>query len=126
MRTRLEGEGIEVSDYAPRLDQYIQANDSGGLLYYVVRCDGEPIGHATIYLTNDMHNGDLIAYEDTIYITPAHRNGTGKTLVKTILADLRTRGAKRAYVTPVTDLRVGKIWKRMGFKPVAEVLTYNF
>lgn len=126
MKDRLEGQGIFVSDYKPRLEQYFAAFRDGWLLNYVVRFDGEPVGHANVYLTNDMHNGDLIAQEDVLYVVPEHRNGVGKRLVKHVLEDLRKRGVKRVSVMALTDLRVAKIWRRMGFKDTAEMLTFTF
>lgn len=126
MQARLKADGIDVGDYNPRLDEYFRAFKGGWLLNYVVRLDGKAVGHSNVYLTNDMHNGELIAQEDTIYILPEHRNGIGKTLVKHILADLEARGVKRVMISPVTDLRVGKIWKRMGFREVASLMSYQF
>jgi len=73
-----------------------------------------------------MHNGEPIAQEDTIFIEKAHRNGIGRKLALFILDELRRRGVKRVTITPVTDLRVGKIWQRMGFRPMAQVMTYIF
>ncbi len=126
MKARLERDGHTVGDFAPRKDQYILAADGGWLLTYIVRLDGSAVGYSNVYLTNDMHNGDFIATEDAIYILPEHRNGIGKKLVKHILDDLKTRGVKRAIVTPVTDLRVAKIWRRMGFKDTASLMTFEF
>lgn len=126
MRARLASDGVIIGDYKPRLDEYFRAFEGGWLLNYVVRVDGKPVGHSNVYLTSDMHNGELIAQEDTIYIVPEHRNGIGKTLVKHILADLKQRGVKRVMISPVTDLRVGKIWKRMGFREVASLMSYQF
>lgn len=126
MQARLEADGIPIGDYNPRLKQYFEAMDGGWLLTFVVRSDGQAVGYSNVWLTQDMHNSELIGMEDTIYILPEHRNGIGKKLVKFILADLKGRGVKRAVITPVTDLRVAVIWKRMGFRPTAEVLTYVF
>lgn len=126
MKTRLSQQGIDVSDYNPRLKQYFEAFNGGWLLNYVVRLDGDAVGHANVYLTNDMHNGDLIAQEDVLYVVPEHRNGVGRKLVKHILDDLQKRGVKRVSVMALTDLRVAKIWRRMGFRDTAEMLTYTF
>lgn len=126
MQARLASDGVTIGDYAPRLDEYFRAFAGGWLLNFVVRKDGAAVGYSNVYLTNDMHNGELIAQEDTIYILPEHRNGIGKTLVKHILADLEARGVKRVVISPVTDLRVGKIWKRMGFRDVASLMSYQF
>lgn len=119
-------EGIMVSPFNPRLDQYFSANDSGWLLLFVLRCEEKAVGHATMYVTNDMHNGDLIASEDTIYASKDHRNGAGRKLMLAMMEHLRSIGVKRGYVAAVTDLRVEKIWKRMGFKPLATQMVYTF
>lgn len=125
MKTRLEQDGISVSDYNPRLDQYFEAFKSGWLRNYVVRHEGRPVGHANVYVTNDMHNNDLIAQEDVLYVVPEHRNGVGKKLVRHILEDLKPLGVKRVIISPVTDLRVAKIWRRMGFRDVANLMSYD-
>lgn len=126
MCDRLEREGISSSEYNPRLPLYFQAFSEGWLINYVVRIDGKAIGHSNVWLTNNMHNGDLIAREDTIYVLPEHRNGIGKKLVKFILADLKLRKVRHVFIEPVTDLRVAKIWRRMGFKDVAQKMIYEF
>jgi len=126
MQARLRSDGIEVGDFNPRIDEYHKAMNAGYLLTYVVRHEGAAVGYSNIYLTNDMHNSEPIAQEDTIFIDKPHRNGIGKTLAKYILEDLRARGVKRAHITAVTDLRVAKIWQRIGFRPVAQLLTYTF
>ena len=46
--------------------------------------------------------------------------------MKFALEDLRTRGIKRAIVNPVTDLRVAKMWRRIGFREVAVQMVYDF
>lgn len=126
MQARLAGQGVNIPEYNPRLKQYFQAFDAGYLINYVARFEGRPVGYSNVYLTNDMHNGEFIAQEDTIYVLPEHRNGLGKTLTKFILEDLRQRGVKRASVTALTDLRVAKLWQRLGFKHTAHHMTYIF
>jgi L-amino acid N-acyltransferase YncA len=73
-----------------------------------------------------MHNSDLIAREDTIYVLPEHRNGIGKKLVKVILEELKHRNVKRLHVSAMTDLRVAKLWSRMGFKESSTQMIYKF
>jgi len=126
MCERLAKDGIHYSPYNPRLDKYIESGDSGWLLTFVIRLEGAPVGYSNVYLTNDMHNGDLIAQEDTIFVLKEHRNGVGKKLVKVILEELKERGVKRALVSAMTDLRVAKLWRRMGFKEAATQMIYTF
>lgn len=126
MQKRLAGEGIDVPPFNMRLDVYMQYWRAGHLINYVARRDGKAVGYANVYLTNDMHNGELIAEEDAIYMLPEHRNGAGRLLAKFALADLKSRGVKRLNVQALTDLRVAKLWQRMGFKHTAHTMTFNF
>ena len=126
MTDRLKGQGIEMSPYAPRLNEYGAACDRGDLLTFVLRFDGVACGYSNIYITNDMHNQDLIATEDTIFVLKEHRNGIGKKLVVFVLDELKRRGVKRLLVNAMTDLRVAKLWGRMGFKEAATQMIYMF
>jgi GNAT superfamily N-acetyltransferase len=123
MRSRLSADGIEVGEYNPRLAQYFESFAGGWLLNYVLRFNGEAVGHAN--LTQDMHNSEPIAQEDMIYVVPEHRNGMGRKLAKYVLADLKRRGVKRLNIAAVTDLRAEKLWRRMGFRPTAAMMTHN-
>lgn len=123
---RLEKEGIKVSPYNPRLDQYFRAFREGWLLNFVARFEGKPVGHCNVYITNDMHNGDLIAQEDMLYVVPEHRKGLGRELTKAVLKELQARDVKRAYITTPTDPRVSHLCRRLGFKDLAQQLVYSF
>lgn len=127
MRERLASEGMHYPDYNPRLNAYKAANEAGELVLFVVRtADGEAVGHSSIWIAYDMHNGELISQEDTIYIRPDHRKGIGRTLTRVILGYLKMRGVKRANVTTMTDLRVSKMCARLGFKHTAHAMTLFF
>jgi len=126
MTDRLAKKGITYSSYAPRFDEYEKAWNGGWLLNFVLRDDGKVCGYCNVYLTNDMHNGDLIAQEDTLFVLQEHRNGIGKKLVQAVLVELKQRGVKRLVVSAMTDLRVAKLWGRMGFKEAATQMIYTF
>lgn len=126
MSNRLVSQGVSVSPYNPRLDEYFKASDGGWLKTFVVRTDGKPCGYALVYITTDMHNREMIAQEDVLFVLPEHRNGVGKRLVKFGLAFLKGAGVKHLTVSAVTDLRVAKLWRRMGFKDLATQMIYTF
>lgn len=126
MKARLENEGVKVADYDPRIDQYFKSSRDGWLKTFVVRYRGTVVGYSTIYVTHDMHNRELIATEDFIYVTPSHRNGTGRRLTKFVLDELRKLGVKRLHVTAITDTRAADLWKRLGFKDTARHMIYAF
>lgn len=126
MVERLASQGIEYSPYNPRLHEYGEACKRGDLINYVLRQNGVACGYANVYVTNDMHNGDLISQEDTLFVLKDHRNGVGKKIVQFVLEDLKSRGVKRLMVSAMTDLRVAKLWGRMGFKEAATQMIYEF
>lgn len=123
---RLKSQGVEVSSYNPRLDEYFKASDGGWLLTFVLWSDGEPCGYSNIYVTNDMHNRDKIASEDTLFVEKYHRNGIGRKFTKFGIEELRKRGVTRLLVSAVTDTRVAPLWARMGFKELAKQMVYTF
>jgi GNAT superfamily N-acetyltransferase len=126
MVERLANKGITYSPYNPRLHEYGESCKRGDLITYVLRLNGSACGYANVYLTNDMHNGDLISQEDTLFVLKDHRNGVGKKIVQFVLEDLKSRGVKRLMVSAMTDLRVAKLWGRMGFKEAATQMIYEF
>ena len=126
MVERLEGQGFKYSPYNPRLHEYGEACKRGDLINYVLRQNGVACGYANVYVTNDMHNGDLISQEDTLFVLKDHRNGVGKKVVQFVLEDLKSKGVKRLMVSAMTDLRVAKLWGRMGFKEAATQMIYEF
>ena len=126
MTDRLEEAGVKCSPYNPRLDEYIRASEGGWLLTFVLRHEGKACGYSNIYITNDMHNQDLIAQEDTVFVLKEHRNGIGRTLIKFFHEELKRRGVKRLNITTATDLRVSKLLGRMGYKHTAHAMTITF
>jgi predicted acetyltransferase len=126
MAARLKADGVEIEPFNPQTEVYFDYMRRGFLRTYVVRHEMQAVGYCNLYVTRDMHNSAKVATEDAIFITKAHRNGVGRKLVKFILADLATLGVKRVLITPVTDLRVGKIWARMGFREISTVMIYDF
>lgn len=123
MCARLEQDGFETSPYKPRLDEYVKASRGGWLLTFVLRFEGRAVGYSNIYVTNDMHNCDPIAQEDTIFVVQEHRNGSGRQLARAVHTELKLRGVKRLNVTTATDLRVSKWLARQGYKHTAHCMT---
>lgn len=118
--------GVEMAPFKPQLDRYIALNRAGQFLFYTVRYGGKPIAYSGMYLLPSMHTGLLIGREDTIYVEPEHRGRVGKALVRAILTDMQERGATQVLITPIGDSRLAKLWQRMGFRLIGQVMTYNF
>ncbi len=127
MQERQRALGIVTGPYNPRLETYFRANREGWLLHWVARTeDGEAVGYTNVYLTQDAHNQELIAQEDTVFVLKDHRKGVGRLLVKEMLAELKRRGVRRLNVTAATDPRATRLWERMGFRPAAVAMVYVF
>lgn len=107
-------------------DDYIEANRDKWLLHFVLRKDDIAIGYCNMWLAQDLRNGDLIAQEDSIFVSKQHRNGIGIKLAKTVIEDLRSRGVKRLIIAALDNTHAGRIWERLGFKRTAVMMEYNF
>lgn len=125
MSARLESIGVKQSPFKPRVEAYSKASNEGWLLTFVLRHDDRAVGYCNVYVTQDMHNGDLIAQEDTIYVVPEHRNGAGRMLAREVHAELKRRGVLRLNITTSTDLRVSKWLARQGYVHTAHCMTLN-
>lgn len=126
MSARLATQGVELSAFNPRYEEYARASRAGYLLVFRLDCDDAPVGYTLIYLTHDMHNRDFIAQEDTVYVLPEHRNGVGRRMMRAVHEELKRRGVKRLNITTGTDLRVSKLLARMGYKHTAHCMTLTF
>lgn len=123
---RMGDDAANMSPFNPRFDDYIAANDRGDMVHFLVRKDGAPVGYANVYLSLDMHNQDLIATEDAIFVMPGHRNGIGRKMTIGIVAALKAAGVKRAHMTAAIDPRAAALWGRLGFKKTGVRMTQFF
>lgn len=126
MVERMLEAGVKLSPYNPRLDEYFKAGNAGHLLTFVLKYEDKAVGYCNIYITNDMHNQDLIGQEDTIYVVPEHRRGAGRLLSQRVHEKLKNLGVKRLSITTSTDLRVKSWLERQGYKHTAHHMTITF
>ena len=127
MRSRLLALGVETAPYDPRWDTYFEYERAGHFLTFVGRLDGKAVGYANIYITSDMHNRELIASEDTLYVDPEHRGkSAGRDIVECVHATLKGLGVKRLNVTTATDLKVAAWLEKRGYKHTAHNMTICF
>lgn len=125
MVERRAAAGEHCPPFNPRLDEYYRASRGKYLVTFIVRYDGAPCGYINMYVTNDMHNHEPIAQEDSMFVLKAHRNGIGRKLVLFGIEEMRRRGVKKIIVSAMVDLRVSKLWARMGFKNLAQQMIYQ-
>lgn len=126
-KARYDAEGISSGEYNPQLETYFDYARSGILLTFIARTGGEPIGYSNIYVVNDMHDSELIAQEDAIYVLPQHRGaGAGDLLVRTVHQVMKDRNVKRLNITTSTDLKVANWLMKHGYKHTAHCMTVSF
>lgn len=126
MCERREKEGEICPPFNPRLDEYFRASRGKYLITFVLRYNELACGYINMYITNDMHNHEPIAQEDSMFVLKEHRNGMGRKLVLFGMEELKRRGVKKIIVSAMVDLRVSKLWARMGFKNLAQQMIYQF
>ena len=60
----------------PSYEVMAERETAGGLMQFTARsASGELVGHMRIYITPSAHTQTLVATEDTLFITQAHRGG---------------------------------------------------
>ena len=117
--------GIPVFAFNPDVERYAYAEECGLFACYVVRFNGDAVGYMNVKIGADTRTGVMMAQEDALYITPDHRRGIGLKLVRHVIEELKHLGVKRLFVSSVTDPRADKLWKRIGFKPMAMQMAYD-
>lgn len=120
---RLGDDGKSYSPFNPRFDVYIDANNRGDLIHFIVRKDGAAVGYANVYVYPDMHNQDMIATEDAIFVLQGHRNGIGRKMTIRIIKALAESGVKRCHMTAAIDPRAALLWGRLGFQKTGVRMT---
>ena len=112
-------ESSNRQEFNPWIEAYTLSNVEKTLLLFVVRKGTEAVGYCIMFVTRDLKDNQLMAYEDYIYLEPGHRNGLGKYLAKFIIAELAARGVKRVTVSVLKGTGLELVWSRLGFKVTA-------
>lgn len=112
-------ESSNRQEFNPWVEAYTLSNVEKTLLLFVVRKGTEAVGYCIMFVTRDLKDNQLMAYEDYIYLEPGHRNGLGKYLAKFIIAELAARGVKRITVSVLKGTGLELVWSRLGFKVTA-------
>lgn len=112
-------------DFEPDYAAFCTSEAGGRFLLFTARHAGKLVGNCALYLHRSTHTGQLIATEDTLFVLPAYRRGTGlgRELVKFAHAGLRQVGVREVRVTTKTINLVSKLLERMGYSATATVLT---
>lgn len=108
--------GIEFNPDYSRLAEYERINQ---YVLFTLRHEGVLVGNCGIYVKQSMHTQRLVATEDTLFISKAHRGPTSKWFHDQVENALKGLGVTEIRITVKNTNRVGKLLQRWGYKPVA-------
>lgn len=120
-----ETQGYLSAPLDPDYDQMIAMERNYNLVLFIVRApDGTVAGNLCYHLGYSLHQkGKLIASEDALFITKAHRKGRiciklleyAERILTTIGVHYITIGDK----SPAGSVSIGRMVTKMGYKPVS-------
>ena len=112
--------GYEDANQAPPTAKFFYRNiSSGNAVFWTVEHDGELIGELYAFLNieedKDFADGSTTAYLCAFRVKKEFRGqGLGTRMMEAALADLKTRGFRRATIG-VSEERNKKLYSRLGF-----------
>lgn len=115
----------EFSDRVPEPDRsvYDAMAAARGLIAFSATVDGAVVGYASAFVCRHPHYDMVLAHHDTLYLHPAHRNGsTGLRLMKAIEQEAFARGAERMMWTAKPGSAFERILTGKGYR--AEEIVY--
>ena len=115
----------EFSDRVPEphREVYDAMAAAGCLIAFSATVDGNVVGYASAFVCRHPHYDMVLAHHDTLYLHPAHRNGsTGLRLIKAIEQEAFARGAERMMWTAKPGSAFERILQGKGYR--AEEIVY--
>ena len=102
---------------APHREVYDAMAAAGALIAFSATVDGAVVGYASAFLCRHPHYDMLLGQHDTLYLHPAHRNGsTGLRLMKAIEQEAFARGAERMMWTAKPGSAFERILQSKGYR----------
>lgn len=116
----------EVAEFNPDYERGYDLEMQGRyfLIVVVENATGALVGNYGLYLSHSMHTKALIATEDTLFVSKAHRRGRlGLALIGYAEDALRTLGVEELAVSVKLVNSVGPMIERLGYQPVGTQYT---
>lgn len=114
-------------DLNPDYEGVLARERAGTYVLFTARKDGELVGNTGCYLFRSMHNQDLSAKEDTMYLAPEVRKGrTAIKFFRYCESQLRRTGVEEITVQVKTTNKAYMLWEREGYTWTDRVLTKTF
>lgn len=110
----------------PQYDVYIEREQRGELMFYVVRKAGEIIGYFIGFIAPGLHYRTCLTLTmDIFYIHPDHRGSAlGYQLFRAVEDEAKRRGVKRMFVGSKVHLDASWLFDRLGYQEVERYYTH--
>lgn len=104
----------------PNYHYMLQRDLEGTLLQFVVRKDGQIVGHLRMYVGMSLHSGTKFAEEDTLFVAPEHRTAMlGLKLLRYAEKCLLSIGVREIRADSKLINKADVLMRRLGYTPVA-------
>ncbi len=105
----------------PDSDAFRADEAAGRMVFFGVRdAHLDLVGNCALYLHTSRHTGELVATEDTLYLTKDARcPGVARAFIEYMEAQLATLGVKEVRVDSKTVNKVDRFMRLCGYRPVA-------
>ena len=96
---------------------FIAAEQSGRMLLFTVRKDGELVGNMRFFISASLHTQTPYASEDTLYLTPSARGGfLSSALIKFAERCIRSLGIHEVRLSTKTTNKSDVLMRRLGYE----------
>lgn len=120
---------VEVGSHLPmKIDwaAYVFLQEQGILFALTVRKDGKIVGYCTYVINEHLRYRVLMAVADVYFVHPSERGITGLKMLKKAEELLRKRNVKAIVNHCKVKNDFGKIFERMGYKPLEKTFIKYF
>jgi len=106
---------------------FIALEKTGEFKMFTIRKDKELIGQCGVYITHSMHNDDVLANEDFMFIKKEHRGGLlFYKFTKTIEEYLKKNKINEIITCSRIENGTDDLLQRMGYKKIAVMCSKRF
>ncbi len=109
------------AELLPDYDAFRADEAAGRMVFFGVRDEClDLVGNCALYLHASRHTGELVATEDTLYLTKATRcPGVARAFIDYMEEQLAALGVKEVRVDSKTVNKVDRFMRLCGYRPVA-------
>ncbi len=111
-------------EYDPDWARYQLLNELGLIKVFVARLNDRIIGYNSYYMTTHLHNKNYaMAMQDTLFVHPAHRNGTvGMKLLLHAEEELKKLNIDLVIQTVTLSMDISAIFDRLGYEDLERTM----